>query len=330
MNITECTDIHQWETFIKQTNPASYFQSWEWGDIESEQGRAVWRLVISHNRRIEGVCQIVKVVARRGTFLHMRHGPVLTSWDTSGVFDVVMSRARDIARAEHASFIRISPLIDPSYASLLSSNRFLRSPVHNMDAEIVSVVDLSSDEDVLLKNMRKTTRNLIRRAIKDGVVVRESSDIETFMSLYRKTAERHDFVGHTAISLEYEAFKKNGAAELLIAYHEGVPLAGAIIIDSGGQAMYRHGASVPSKIPAAYLLQWEAIKRARNRGLKEYNLYGIADTDRQSHPWWGLTVFKKGFGGETRQYLHAHDLPLTMMYWLTYAIETVRTWKRGY
>ena len=329
MNIIACTDRRVWESFIKDVHPYAYFQAWEWGDIEKAEGRKVWR-VCSTNEQVMGICQIVKIEARRGTFLHLRHGPVLRDWNNVGVFDAIISFAKEIARKENASFIRISPLLDPAMSAFFQEHGFRKAPVHTMDAELVSVIDLSKTDDELLRNMRKTTRNLIRRGIKDGVTVEESNDIQTCMSLYRKTSERHDFVPHTAITAEFEEYRKRGAAELLIASYQSRHLAAAIVIDYNGQSMYRHGASIPSKIPAAYVLQWEAMLRAKKRGMREYNLYGIADTDSTTHPWWGLTVFKKGFGGTTRQYLHAHDLPLTMLYWLTYAIEAVRTWKRGY
>ncbi|GAI33015.1 unnamed protein product, partial [marine sediment metagenome] len=31
--------------------------------------------------------------------------------------------------------------------------------------------------------------------------------------------------------------------------------------------------------PASYLLQWEAIKEAKNRGCKLYNFWGIAEIE---------------------------------------------------
>jgi len=99
----------------------------------------------------------------------------------------------------------------------------------------------------------------------------------------------------------------------------------------GDQAFY-HWAGRSSEhmdIPAAYLLQWESIKAAKRRGCAIYNFWGIAPPDKPHHPWRGLTLFKQGFGGELRAYIHAQDLPLTPRYWLTYGVETFRKWQKG-
>ncbi len=112
--------------------------------------------------------------------------------------------------------------------------------------------------------------------------------------------------------------------------HQGEVLAGAIILFWGNQAFYHHGASVSTKIPASYLLQWKAIIEAQKRGIKVYNLWGIAPEDKPNHPWRGLTLFKKGFGGREIKYIHAHDFPLSPFYTLARTVETVRRIKKGY
>ena len=75
-------------------------------------------------------------------------------------------------------------------------------------------------------------------------------------------------------------------------------------------------------------MQWDAISEARYRGAAVYNFWGIAETD-DKHPWSGLTLFKKGFGGFSKEYLRAQDLPLTKKYWLTFLVEKIRKSRRG-
>lgn len=328
MKIKEVTDKVVWEKAIADICSHSYFQAWNWGEVEKTQNRKVWRLGVYKNNKLVGISQILKIEARRGTFLHIRHGPLLESWDKS-VFAFWLKHVRLLAKNEKAWFIRISPQVETQKQEFLSGFEFINAPIHSMDAELVSVVNLEKSEDEILKAMRKNTRNLIRRAGRDGVVVRSCS-IDEFITLYAETASRHGFVPHQMIEQEYRTFVKDGQVELYGAYFEKKLLATALIAYYGKQAIYHHGASIYSKIPATYRLQWAVIKRAKEKGFSEYNLYGIADTENKSHPWWGLTMFKKGFGGETRQYLHAQDLPLTPLYYITYAIEKIRKIKRGY
>jgi len=149
--------------------------------------------------------------------------------------------------------------------------------------------------------------------------------------LHEKTFQRHGFIPNPNIAEEHREFAKRGASHVWTARHEGELLAAAVIIITYGiQAMYRHGASVSSKIPAAYYLQWNIMQTARLRGIQWYNLGGITDSDNPNHPWYGLTLFKQGFGGETKDYLHTQDYPVTAGYWFTYAIETTRKIRRGY
>ena len=198
------------------------------------------------------------------------------------------------------------------------------APIHAMDAEYTWVLRLDDSEEVLLANMRKTTRYLVRQAEKLGVKVVASQKIADFLELYEQTAERQHFVPHRGIAAEFTEFVKRGAAELLVATHAGKRIAAAVILYFGQEAIYHHGASIASKIPASYLLQWYAIKEAKKRGLTWYNFWGIAPEDKPNHPWQGITLFKKGFGGELRSFIHAHDLPVSPFYRIAATVETVR------
>lgn len=337
MTIHEINDHYLWEKFIYTHAPHTLFQSWEWGEIEKGNGRKVWRFGIKANSEQQTansnglllISQIVKVEAKRGTYLHVRHGPILAKWDKR-VFHQWQKRIVQLAKKEQAWFIRISPLIDQTYDSFMQSFGFREAPIHRLDAEIVSVIDLRQPEGKLFKRMRKTTRNLIRKSERISVTVTDKGSMREFQSLHEKTFQRHGFIPNQNIAQEYGHFLPSGRSAVWTARQGGALIASAVIIYYGNQACYRHGASAKSNIPAAYLLQWEIIKDARRRGLAWYNLWGIADVERHSHPWWGLTVFKKGFGGETREYLHARDLPLTPRYWFTFAIEKARRISRRY
>ena len=215
---------------------------------------------------------------------------------------------------------------------------YRQAPIY-MHAENTWVLSLNKAEEDLLYGMRKNTRNLIRRAKKEGVNVVSGQEyhlIDTFIKLYKETAKKHSFVPFSQryIDSEIKAFnqEENCEARVYLAKYKGEYIAGAVIIFYGNSAFYHHGASSSkySKIPASYLLQWQAIKDAQKRNKKFYNFWGIAKNENdKNNPWYGLTLFKKGFGGIRRDYVHAQDLPMTPFYWLNYMIEKVRLWKRG-
>lgn len=299
----------EWNAYIGNHAPQALFQSWEWGEVEKKLGHKVWRLEWPG-----AIAQVVKVEAKRGTFLHVRHGPIVTrNW--SRVIEDLHSLALD----ENAWFVRISPRVQK-----FSELGFVPAPIHAMDAEVCWVLDLDKSENELLANMRKTTRYEIRHAT--GVTVTKSRDIKRFMTLYNETSARHAFVQHTGIVEEYTTLD----CQLYVASHGGKDLAAAIIVYFGDEAIYHHGASIPSRIPASYLIQWEAIREARKRGMKVYNFWGIAPENSQNHPWKGLTVFKTGFGGREVRFIHAQDYPVSPLYIIPKTIESIRKRLKGY
>lgn len=324
----------EWDAFVLAHSPEALFQSWSWGEVQRREDMPPVRIGMYSGSELAGTAQVTIVRARRGTFLHVRHGPVLASpaKQTLGAFVAELTR---MARRERALFIRMNPLLpnDGKSNALLASVGGRPAAIHAMDAELCWVLDLDHTEEELLAAMRKTTRYEIKRAQKMGVEITVSDtpdDLPAFFSLYEKTAERHKFVGHKGIEDEFNVFAPAGLALLYVARFEKEVIASAIVEFWGGQAMYRHGASVPSKVPASYLIQWEAIREAKKRGLKVYNFWGIAPEGSPNHPWRGISLFKIGFGGRTIEYIHAHDIPLSPLYAVPRAIEQVRKWRKGY
>jgi peptidoglycan pentaglycine glycine transferase (the first glycine) len=322
-----------WEGFLYQHSPEALFQSWLWGETQTSCGQTIYRIGVFSGDTLTGIAQACVIKAKRGTFIHVRHGPVFTDY-SKDTWQKFVGLVRPIAGKEHAWFIRVSPLIaDRENSGNLRRAGFTPAPIHAMDAETCWVLDLDPPEDELLANMRKTTRYDIRHAQKLGVTVVASdslSDLPKFFSLYEATSRRQGFVGHRGIREEFELFVKEKKATLYLGYNASVLLAGAIVLYDTKQAIYHHGASITSKIPVSSLIQWQAICDAKKRGVPLYNFWGIAPVDEIYHPWRGITLFKKGFGGRQVDYIHAHDLPLSPLYIIPKTIETVRKKLRGY
>ena len=65
-----------------------------------------------------------------------------------------------------------------------------------------------------------------------------------------------------------------------------------------------------------YLLQWEAIRWAKEKGCTQYDLWGVPDEDDETleanftdrnDGLWGVYRFKRGFGGEVKRAALAWD-----------------------
>lgn len=332
LKIVEIKDKNIWEKFLSVNSPQSLFQSWNWGETVKKQ--MIWRLGVYNDSHLVGIAQLIKIKARRGFFLHLRHGPIFSDWKTV-YFAHLLDYLKKLGREHNVVFIRISPQITETDENQMFFRQFgfHDAPIHRMDGEVCWVLDLTKSEVELLSGMRKTTRYLIRQAQKLDIKIVKSQkkeDVDEFLKLYNDTASRQHFVKHPGIKEEFDQFVKDDQILLFKGYYQSDLLAAALIIFYNDQAIYHHSASIQQKIPVNYLLQWEVIKEAKKRSKQIYNLWGISPENNHRHPWQGLTLFKKGFGGYMVEYLHAKDLPLSFLYCATYIIERTRKLLKGY
>lgn len=340
LKITEITDKKIWEDFLSDTAVGYYpfFQSWNFGKVQERFGALVKRVGVWRGNQLVAICQIIDVNARRGHYLHLRHGPVLKPFNKE-IFDFLMTYIKKLAQEKNAYFIRLNPVVEKQHVPVefIRSRHMKDSPIHKMDGEVAWVLDIRVPEEELLKNMRKSHRYLIKKARenKDLTITTTSNfkDIEKFLPLYKSLSQRKHFVPHKGVRFEFEIFGKDNQEVLYLAKYKNKIIAGALIAFVGHMAIYRHSASDDTHrdVPAMYLLLWEAILESKKRGLKIFNFWGvITDLDSKRHPWHGLSLFKKGFGGELKEFLHAQDISISILYWKTYIIELSSKILKGY
>ncbi len=331
------SDEATWENFLREEKPHSFLHSWKWGKHYEQTGSKIFRTGVYQGETLVGVALFIKISARRGTFLVCPHGPVISETANEGsALSALVRFCTGIAREEKCDFIRFCPLSAAGATSAAMYRRlgFRDAPIH-MHPELSWMLDITKPEDVLLKEMRKTTRYLIKKMEKEGVEITQSSDpadMAKFATVYAATVQRQQFTPFNKeyLQTEFELFSKDGQAVFFFGKYRGELIAAAIIIFYNGQAFYHHSGSLQQfdDINASYLLQWRVIQEAKKRGCVLYNFWGIAPDNKPRHAWRGLSLFKKGFGGFAEAYLHAQDKPLTLKYWLNYGIETVRRIRR--
>ncbi|MEA1936662.1 MAG: peptidoglycan bridge formation glycyltransferase FemA/FemB family protein [Patescibacteria group bacterium] len=342
MEIKEITDKSQWEDFVSQNSEASFLHSWNWGEFNKNTGEKIWRVGAFSEDTPEAVALIIKVKAKRGLFLFVPQGPVMNY--ESGIMnqELLLNNFFDyfkkLGKEEKVGFIRISPILENTSEnlSIFKSGGFRNAPVHMMHPETTWLLDITKSEEEIFKKMRKTHRNLIRRAGKEGVEIVQGVDekyLKSFYEIHLETVKRHKFIpfAYDYIKEEINSFKNDNQISIFSAKYKNEIISSAVVVFYGNQAFYHHGASSSkyNKIPASYLVLWEAIREAKKRNKKVFNFYGIVE-NKPKHPWSGLSKFKKGFGGYKKELLHCQDLPLSKKYLIAWMIETARKIKRGY
>jgi lipid II:glycine glycyltransferase (peptidoglycan interpeptide bridge formation enzyme) len=338
MQTREINDKEIWEDFLLACEEKTFLDSWNWAEFQKKIEDKIWRLGLYNDQELVGVALVIKVKAKRGTFLFVPHGPVFKKGAKLSLKELSLF-LKELAKKEKASFIRIASLWPRNEENnkLFKELGFKNAPIH-VHPEITWELDISPKEEELLMGMRKTTRYLIRQAEKNPEIEiiksNNINDLEKFSNLLDKTADRHHFIPFSLDYLkdQFSCFGSDNQIVIFLGKYKGEIISGAIMVYWQGIGFYHHGASLSkynsNKVPLSYLIQWEAIKEAKTRGCKRYNFWGIAPEDKKNHPWKGLTLFKKGFGGYKKEYLKTQDLVLSKKYYLTYIFEKLRKLKR--
>lgn len=180
-------------------------------------------------------------------------------------------------------------------------------------------LDLQPELDTILERMKPKTRYNIKLAQKKGVSVRiaDLSDLNIWYDLYTETANRNglylnDITYFKAIlTTKADGTKSPADVYYLIAEIDNIPLAAMFLIIAGNRSSYLYGASSNTNrnYMATYALQWFAIKLSKEKGCKEYDMFGISPNNDATHPLYGLYKFKTGFGGEFFHSLGCWDYP---------------------
>ncbi len=358
-SVSPAVDPVAWDAFLSRQQYRPFLQSWTMGDVYEAFGQTPIRLV-AHDATgaIAGICLAIFVPARRGKHFAVQYGPILsddirTHEEGQILYQAFIDALRHIAKNHSACFVRLSPFRPrefplhtkgdrPSPLHLLAEHLWFLPLKQDLSWNLTAASPLRSVEEILA-DMRKTTRNLVRRAEKEGVTIEASSnpvaDVEHFIRLHDETRKRHGFTPYTNayFRAQVKAFAPRGECTVYLARYQGEIIAASIHMHAFGETSYHHGASsfAHHKIPASTLLQWQAIQDALRRGDHVYNFWGIAPVDAEGnapkkHPFAGVTLFKTGFGGAVLHLQPCTDLPLGPRYWLTRGIETLRKWKRGF
>lgn len=326
----EIINKQEWEAYLKTHTEANFLQSWSWGEFHESLSHTILRTGFYKENKLEGVMLTVVEKAKRGTYLTVPGGPIV-NWNDKQLVNVFKDAVVKTAKDNNCAFVRVRPQLESNdfSKSIFKKLGFRTSPMH-LHAELTNQLDITKSDEDLLAHMRKATRYEIKKAQKLGIRVEESQDakgIKKFYELQLDTAKRQGFVPFSFAFLEkqFRIFAASNQAILYSAYFEKKLLAQAFIIFYGNEAVYHYGASTIEgrNYPGAYLLQWNAILEAKKRKIKTYNFWGVAKEER--HRFANLSMFKRGFGGEDFEYLHAQDLVINYpKYILNYAIEMLR------
>lgn len=305
--------LTDWNTFLVDYFDVHILQTGAWGELKSAFGWDPVRIIFDDGAGAQ-------ILFRRlplGLTLAYLPKPIFN--DQSSVsHEKFWAEVDTICKKRRAVFLKLEQ--DTWDKQPSSVHGKWSESTHNIQPPRTLIVDIRGTEDEILARMKQKTRYNIRLAARKGVTVRSWDDLPAFHQMMLVTGGRDGFGVH---SLEYyqrayELFHPTGMAELLVAEYEGVPLAALMVFMRGKRAWYVYGASnneERNRMPT-YLLQWEAMRWARSKGVEEYDLWGVPDADEKkleaqfterNDGLWGVYRFKRGFGGELKRAVQAMD-----------------------
>ncbi len=336
MKIIDIEDREQWDSFVTKHPEANFLQSWDFYEFHKDRGNeVVRRAAIDEEGEILGVYAGVVEKAKRGKHLAIAGGPIL-DWNNQELVQKIFEDMKTEGKKHHCVFVRVRPQLEAEKGiPLLEKLGLKRAPMY-LSVEYAGVLDLNKNEEEILKGMRQRLRRALRKAEKNQITVEKSTnpaDIKEFYNIQLETAGRHGFVAFSEdfFTKQFAAFAKNGEAVLYTARYNGEVLAQNFMIFYGNEASYHYGVSseLGTKLSGAPLLHMEAMRDARERGIKRYNFWGIVGEDETWHRFYGVSQFKRGFGVDELKYTPAHDIILEKgKYAFTKLIEDVRKKKR--
>ncbi len=161
------------------------------------------------------------------------------------------------------------------------------------------VVDVAPDEGAMMRGFEQKWRYNLRQALSrrfDIGVCESADDVAAFQALHAAMVARKSFTDPAPIHLVARLAAELPAAlrpRLVLARHDGVPIAGATVAVFGDTAYYVFGASADAALPlkGGYALQWWILRWLAGQGVRWYDLGGEAEQQ-------GLRQFKKGMIGK--------------------------------
>ena len=271
------TDPQQWDRLALEAG-ASPFQAWAWGELKSKFGWQPNRLSSDDG----GVGAQVLVRPFRGlSVAYVPRGP-FPALDGPLNQDLIDESVR-LARSGRAAFLRLEPDVlqtderAPEIDKFLKANGF-RTAEKTLGQRSSIRLDLAPAEEELFAAFSKGHRADVKRAEREGVVVRvgeTEDDVERLHEMLIATTARKTFEYHTASYYRTMWRLFGDAARLYLGEWKGEVVAASLVIAWGETGLYLFAGSTRAGLDsrAGHLLQWHAIRWAKERGAKTWDFW---------------------------------------------------------
>jgi peptidoglycan pentaglycine glycine transferase (the first glycine) len=312
-----------WQTFLAETPSGDFLHDWAWAEVAAFDGQPQRRFVVEEDGRLVALAAVqVRQLPMGRSFWYVPRGPVM-DYDHERAAERLRATIiglREAARHGRAIAAKLEPRIESGSSACSLFSRLKHDP-RTLQVGQTRLVELADDE-ALLASFDKDTRYAIRRSEREGVTVSNSTDgsdprpIDDLHALVLETQAR---AGFPRPPLEryrtaWRALGGAGRATIFEAHHAGQLVASGMLVIEGDRSYYlfagsRREEKGETKRYPSYALQWAMMRHARDAGVRVHDLWGVApESAGPDHPWYGVGLFKKGFGGRQLTWAGTWDI----------------------
>lgn len=180
------------------------------------------------------------------------------------------------------------------------------------------IIDVSKDDNALLKEMNSGCKDRVRKAIHNDITFRtaDRSEYDHFYDEWSKIVNLKNFhnISRTTFHKLMNYLKANSCGDIFVAYKNNDMLGGSIAVYDDTSITYLYGFSNRNpqyrNIGVHHFLKFKMFTRARERGLHYCDLFGGAPTGYDKHPLMSVSKFKESLGGTKIERYGNYDIVL--------------------
>ena len=327
-------EIEDWDArIIANPDGGNVFQGYEFAEQKRQSGWTPRFVMVD--------AMAVTVLEKRFGLSKLWYLPKGPGVATAHQLGKILSELKQLAQNNHVFSLKLEPELKKTSETLADLMKLGLQKVRPIQPNFSTVtLDISESVEATLANFNQKGRHAIRRAERDGVVVKQVPSTDKNCTLMYKLLSETAAGSFSIRSYNYyktfwQRYEKAGQGQLFFAYVEDRLVAGAYAIVLGKKSTYKDGASVRQRTVygASHLLQWEVIQWAKSKGALIHDLCGAPPSDQinnADHPHYGIGRFKTSFNKEVTDYVGAYDAvlqPFVYTLWSRIGERLVRRWR---
>jgi hypothetical protein len=288
-------DDATWDRTWSGCSYATFFHSREWAEIWSAYSGGASRPIPRHVLFSDGATALLPLSCRR------RRGTLVRQYSLAPAVSFGGWISCDALGPAHRDLL--AELLLSSCRNLVwrrnpyEAEDFLRHDHPAWTPDSTRALRLDEDLAGLRRRSSKGHRSAASKAVREGVsvsIAAQQEDWHAFFGLYAESVARWGDAATSAYDeslLDIMRERDSGDIALWLAFHDGVPVAGALCLYARRHVAYWLGAASRSAFPLrpVHLLMYEAIRHARESGREWFDF-------NPSGGHQGVDGFKKGFG----------------------------------